>query len=282
MEKRYYTYDDKGNPSIAPFSIQDLIQQNLKPDTIVCPEFGEPDMISNIPKLQETTAWTPPKLSEKKRNFILSKKSKNIALASLMAVVIGGGTYYAAAQKSKANLQAAIEMDNIQKTEAALQRSIDTLDNVYMGLVSQTKIKEVEYDKAKKENVDLKEREVFLNGQIASVQASKRNNERGRDDADEKAKSYFCVLDCATEARKVRDNYKDAIAQNEQTIVSYTTDIRTINDIKLPAAAEKVASVKNEIDELVQQEKAVETDIEKLKLEKKRIITKPIYIKDKK
>ena len=66
MEKRFYIYDSSGNPSDISYTKDEILQQNLPPDTFVCPEGGNPGRISEF---EELAGWKPPKikLNEKEK-----------------------------------------------------------------------------------------------------------------------------------------------------------------------------------------------------------------------
>jgi uncharacterized protein HemX len=117
MEKKFYIYDDQGNPSSQGFTADEIKGKGLNPNTIVCPEFGQPSKVSDF---QELAGCMPPKLDEKKRKSILSGKARTYVMAAALAVTGGGGAYYVHEKQSENALEVSQCIENKRKIEVSL------------------------------------------------------------------------------------------------------------------------------------------------------------------
>ena len=61
MSKKYFLYDEQGNPSDKSFTIEELVDMKLTGEHYVCPELGTPTQIKSIAELKQVI-WQPPKV----------------------------------------------------------------------------------------------------------------------------------------------------------------------------------------------------------------------------
>lgn len=61
MAKKYFLYDEQGNPSDKSYTIDELADMKLTGEHYVCPELGSPTQIKSIPELKQLI-WQPPKV----------------------------------------------------------------------------------------------------------------------------------------------------------------------------------------------------------------------------
>jgi septal ring factor EnvC (AmiA/AmiB activator) len=273
MEKTYYIYDEKGNPSSQSFSVDEIKKKSLKPSTIICPEFGEPDQMKNFPELFTSNEWQPPKLDEKSRFSILGSKARGILVASSMAVAVGGGTYYAADKASSTAKENAKQKEELLQSEQQIQKSIDSLETVNSNFRRQIAPLTAGVPENANAISRLQERKNYLAGQIVYLESEKKKNEKLSADKLREADGWDCVMDCDKAARQASSDYLDAVSSNQKSIVEYTTEIADIDNVRMPRIRSEQETHRDNITQFSQAIEANTAKIEALTSKKQNMAT---------
>ena len=237
MEKKFYIYDDQGNPSSQGFTADEIKGKGLNPNTIVCPEFGQPNKVSDF---QELAGWAPPKLDEKKRKSILSGKARTYVMAAAVAVSGGGGAMYVYEKQAEKEETMSKCFENRRRLE--IRR--DSLATAQQTLNTQIEENERDINRINSEITEFRNKAINLSNEIPVIEGQKQQTILNRD----KAAGEYCILQTCIDRRAATvARFNNSITSYNSTIASYRTEIQQIEQINIPELERRVARENTEI-----------------------------------
>lgn len=260
MEKKFHIYDDQGNPSSQGFTADEIKGKGLNPNTIVCPEFGQPCKLGDF---QELAGWAPPKLDEKKRKSILSGKARNYVMAAALAVTGGGGAYYVHEKQSEKAVEISQCLKNKRKNEISLGEARQKISDL-QGEIKSSKENIKNYEKQIVEN---KNQAISLSNNIPRIENEIQQATSARDKAQREICTWLEGQTCIDRRTATVNLYNSSINTNISTVASYKSEIQQIEQIVNPKLSDNINEEKENI-------KSKEKEIEDLQIIAQELTTK--------
>ncbi len=243
MTKKFFIYDDHGNPSNQGFTADEIKGMGLNPNTIVCPEFGQPSKLSDF---QELAGWSPPKIDENKRNSIMSRKSRTYVMVAALAITGSVGTYFIHEKQSEKALEVSECLENKRKNEIALDETKNKINNINIEIITiKENIKNYE-----KQIVDNKNKIILLSNNIPRIESEMEQVKLARD----KAANEICYginqefrQPCIDRRTTTVNRYNNSINTFISTISSYKSEIQQIEQITNATISEKIGDEEKKI-----------------------------------
>jgi predicted nucleic acid-binding Zn-ribbon protein len=257
MEKKFYIYDDQGNPSSQGFTADEIKGKGLNPDTIVCPEFGQPGKMSDF---QELAGWAPPKLDKKNRKAILTGKARTYVMAAALAVTGGGGAYYVHEKQSEKAIEVSECLENRRKDEISL-RDVKLKINYINDkiVVSKENIKNYE-----KQILDNKNQAISLENNIPRIENEINQVTSARDKAADQGPIPDMLQSTIDKRAATVNRFNASINTNTSTIASYRSEIQQIREVINPKLEGSINQERGDIESKQTEINSLEKQVQEL------------------
>jgi hypothetical protein len=237
MAKRFFIYDNDGNPSSQSFTPEEVKAKQLSPDTIVCPEFGRPGKMEEFAELK---SWAPPIIHQPPVKSFIKNRPIVFWLIGIL-ILIGGGTslfiMYGKSSRKEAN-NACLDF------KKSLQNTSDSLFTIKETLLPQIEEKEREIDYYNTKILEQRNKVINLTNKIPMYENLKQQEAAARD----RAAAEWCILqDCIDRRAATVQRHNNTISTYDNYITSIRSEAQQIEQVLIPDLKRKLQSEETNI-----------------------------------
>ncbi|HCA44018.1 MAG TPA: hypothetical protein DEP28_12295 [Bacteroidetes bacterium] len=252
MEKKFYIYDKQGRPSSQGFTAAEIKAKGLNPETIVCPELGQPGKLGEFEEFKD---WSPPKIDKQKKSIFTGKVGIYVLAAAI--VLLGAGAYFTFKKMNDKALTVSQCLEDKRKNEISLNEIKERIDEINYEIdLSNENINtyQNQIDENKNQVINLNYRIPVLQNKID--QATLARDQAARE---------TCYLQACFERRKETvSKFETVININTEEKSSLESEIQQIIEIKIPKLEENINRAKEWILKKMKEIETLENEIQQL------------------